>query len=111
MEQRSVNVEALLQLEGQDVHDRMVGTVSISAPQPADLGRVMKLKLPLCILAVPRTKYFKVYSLLFPRIVSTILNHVEPSDLYLHKYKYHLLIAGCWGILCSVIFIWFSTLH
>ncbi|CAK9863939.1 unnamed protein product [Sphagnum jensenii] len=38
--QRSVDIEALLQLDGHNVHDRSVGTVSISATGAADLSKV-----------------------------------------------------------------------
>jgi len=38
-----VDIEALLQLDGHNVHDRSVGTVSISAPGAADLSKVRAL--------------------------------------------------------------------
>jgi G3E family GTPase len=36
-----VDIEALLQLDGHNVHDRSVGTVSISAPGAADLSKLL----------------------------------------------------------------------
>ena len=55
LEQRSVDVEALLQLGEQDVHDHMVGTISFSAFEAADLDRVRAS--PFCIAYVTHHMY------------------------------------------------------
>jgi hypothetical protein len=67
-----VDVEALLQLGERDFHDHMVGTISFSALEAADLDKVWAS--PFCIVSVTHHMYpFSVHqALVFRKTASQI---------------------------------------
>ena len=99
LEQQFVDVEAKLQLREQDVHDHIVGTISFSAFEAADLDRVWA-KFPFCITSCSHHIYYFQYirplKFLFEKIATQI--HISGRWFFQTKFRMHLFWLLGWRV-------------